>query len=78
MFSCEFCEIFRNTFFTEPLWTTASVCSKTVKGQRRTKLLTCCQKRRVERQREREGERQREIERDRERQRERQSEEQQT
>ena len=68
MFSCEFCEIFRNTFFTEPLWTTASVCSKTVKGQRRTKLLTCCQKLRVERQRERE--RERETERDRERQRE--------
>ena len=25
MFSCEFCEIFKNTFFTEHLWTTASV-----------------------------------------------------
>ena len=25
MFPCEFCEIFRNTFFTEHLWTTASV-----------------------------------------------------
>ena len=24
MFSCEFCEIFKNTFFTEHLWTTAS------------------------------------------------------
>ena len=24
VFSCEFCEIFRNTFFTEHLWTTAS------------------------------------------------------
>ena len=23
-FSCEFCETFRNTFFTEHLWTTAS------------------------------------------------------
>ena len=23
MFSCEFCEIFKNTFFTEHLWTTA-------------------------------------------------------
>ena len=25
MFSCEFCEISRNTFFTEHLWTTVSV-----------------------------------------------------
>ena len=25
MFSCEFCEIFKNTFFTEQPWTTASV-----------------------------------------------------
>ena len=25
MFSCEFCENFKNTFFTEHLWTTASV-----------------------------------------------------
>ena len=25
MFSCEFCKIFKNTFFTEHLWTTASV-----------------------------------------------------
>ena len=24
MFSCEFCEIFKNTFFTEHLWTTSS------------------------------------------------------
>ena len=24
VFSCEFCEIFKNTFFTEQLWTTAS------------------------------------------------------
>ena len=24
VFSCEFCEISKNTFFTEPLWTTAS------------------------------------------------------
>ena len=24
MFSCEFCKIFKNTFFTEHLWTTAS------------------------------------------------------
>ena len=24
MFSCEFCENFKNTFFTEHLWTTAS------------------------------------------------------
>ena len=25
MFSCEFCENFKNTFFTEHLWTTASL-----------------------------------------------------
>ena len=25
MFSCEFCEIFKNTFFTEHLWVTVSV-----------------------------------------------------
>ena len=25
MFTCEFCETFKNTFFTEHLWTTASV-----------------------------------------------------
>ena len=25
VFSCQFCEIFMNTFFTEHLWTTASV-----------------------------------------------------
>ena len=24
MFSCEFCEIFKNTFFTEHFWATAS------------------------------------------------------
>ena len=24
LFSCEFCKIFKNTFFTELLWTTAS------------------------------------------------------
>ena len=27
VFSCEFCEISKNTFFTEHLWVTASVCS---------------------------------------------------
>ena len=27
LFSCEFCEISKNTFFTERLWTTASVNS---------------------------------------------------
>ena len=27
VFSCEFCEIFKNTFLTEHLWTTASVLS---------------------------------------------------
>ena len=27
VFSCEFCEISKNTFFTEHLWTTASVSS---------------------------------------------------
>ena len=26
VFSCEFCEIFKNTFFTEHVWTTASRC----------------------------------------------------
>ena len=26
MFSCEFCEIFKNSFFTEYLWTTVSDC----------------------------------------------------
>ena len=25
VFSCEFCKIFKNTFFTENLWTTTSV-----------------------------------------------------
>ena len=29
VFSSEFCEIFKNTFFTEHLWTTASVLSHT-------------------------------------------------
>ena len=29
MFSCEFCEISKNTLFTEHLWTTASVRSRT-------------------------------------------------
>ena len=28
MFSCEFCEISKNTFFTEHLWATASVLPK--------------------------------------------------
>ena len=28
VFSCEFCEISKNTFFTEHLWTTASVFSR--------------------------------------------------
>ena len=27
MFSCEFCKIFKNTFFTEHLWMTASIIS---------------------------------------------------
>ena len=27
MFSCKFCEISENTFFTEHLWTTASILS---------------------------------------------------
>ena len=27
VFSCEFCEISQNTFFTEHLWTTASISS---------------------------------------------------
>ena len=30
VFSCEFCEIFKNTFFTEHLWTTASIIIITV------------------------------------------------
>ena len=30
MFSCEIREIFKNTFFTEQLWTTASVIGKSV------------------------------------------------
>ena len=28
LFSREFCEMFKDTFFTEHLWTTASACSK--------------------------------------------------
>ena len=28
VFSCEFCEISKNTFFTEPLRTTASICTQ--------------------------------------------------
>ena len=28
MFSCQFCEISKNTFFTEHLWTTASVVTR--------------------------------------------------
>ena len=28
VFSCEFCEISKNTFFTEHLWTTASLFSR--------------------------------------------------
>ena len=52
MFPCDFCEIFKKTFFTEHLWTTASVCSKIVKRQRRTKLLTCFRKLRVEREKQ--------------------------
>ena len=32
VFSCEFCEISKSTFFTEHLWTTACVCC--VKGQK--------------------------------------------
>ena len=31
VFSCKFCEISENTFFTEHLWTTASKCSKSSK-----------------------------------------------
>ena len=30
VFSCEFCEISKNAFFTEPLWTTASASGKFV------------------------------------------------
>ena len=32
MFSCEFCEIFKNSFFAEHLWTTASVVGKFYSG----------------------------------------------
>ena len=28
MLSCEFCEISKNTFFTEHVWTTASITAK--------------------------------------------------
>ena len=30
VFSCEFCETFKNTFFTEHLWTTASERSESL------------------------------------------------
>ena len=29
VFSCEFCEIYKNTFFTEQLWTTGSIFTLT-------------------------------------------------
>ena len=35
MFSCEVCEIFKNTFFTEHLWATASVKNWCVEMQKR-------------------------------------------
>ena len=37
MFSCELCQISKNTFFTEHPWTTASVVKKSIK----TDLLSC-------------------------------------
>ena len=35
VFSCEFCKIFKNTFFTEHLRTTASVCWRSLKFEYR-------------------------------------------
>ena len=35
VFSCEFCEIFKNTFFTEHLWATASYLMKVRKTDNR-------------------------------------------
>ena len=35
MFSCEFCEIFKNTFFTEQLWATVSEILSIVQPQLR-------------------------------------------
>ena len=34
VFSCEFCEIFQNTFFTENIWTTASELTRTKSKER--------------------------------------------
>ena len=65
LFYCEFCEILKNTFFTEQLHTTASIevfwCFQG--GQRES----------TEREREREREREGEGERERDRERERES-----
>ena len=40
VFSCEFCEIFTNTFFTEHLWTTASVTWKELSFHKATLWFT--------------------------------------
>ena len=49
VFSCEFCEIFKNTFFTEHLWTTASkhqistrVNQKKTKSSRNDYVMCTC------------------------------------
>ena len=63
LFYCEFCEILKNTFFTEQLHTTASI-----------EVFWCfegVQRESTEREREREGEGEGERERDRDRERER-------
>ena len=41
MFSCEFCKIFKNTFFTEHLRMTASAVSNIFKGYLRYKTILC-------------------------------------
>ena len=40
-YSCEFCEIFKNTFFTEHLQTTASVAAKNIYDEKKWLCLTC-------------------------------------
>ena len=65
LFYCEFCEILKNTFFTEQLHTTASI-----------EVFWCfqgVQRESTEREREREREREGEGERERDRERERES-----
>ena len=38
VFSCEFCKIFKNTFFTEQLWTTDSAMRTLQKQSKRNRL----------------------------------------